>query len=319
MARYRSKRLVTKTGFEISEAYCRKCRQTKNATEFYAATDTFLDTNGLMSICSSCIDDIYNGYLQATKSIELSVQKTCQTLNIIYFTPAIEAAKRTAETAIAAGKEPARFFGRYKSKLKTTMAGGNRGDEMDMTYRWDENVQIVYQQIGEDDTPDFEALKKFWGTDSKDDIEFLEEEMSKYRMGYVLDSPAQETLVKELCHLILQIDKDRKQDKSVEPKLKAMFALMNSMGISPSMETAIGGGKAESLGVRIKDLEETSPAEWYKDKSIYFDVDNIEEYAEKYITSPIRSFITGNKEFEIGDESDSSDDDDSLYGEDVVE
>lgn len=315
MAKHRSKRLITKTGLEVSKSYCRKCRETKPATEFYSATDTFLDTNGLMSVCSDCIDEIYNNFLTVTKSVEVSVHEVCKMMNIAYFPAAIESAKKDAETRIANGKNPAKFFGKYKSRIRTNLGGVRGGENLDMTYKPESTVQIVSTPIQEEDTPDFEELKAFWGVDSRDDIEFLENEMSKYRMGYVFDSPAQETLIKELCHLILQIDKDRKQDKSVDSKLKSMFSLMNNMGISPSMESAINGGKAESLGVRIKELEETSPADWYKDKSIYADVDNIEEYAEKYITSPIRSFITGNKEFEIGEEDEDREDD--SYGDDV--
>ena len=311
MARLRSKRIITNTGLEVTEAYCRKCRRTLPAGTFYSATDKFIDSNGLMSICSECVDEIYRNILSVTNSIELSIHKVCKMLNVIYLPAAVEAAKRDEETRLSQGKSPSRLFGRYKSKIGNLLrTGKSDGIAVDLTYQDDESVQkIEYTVITPDDTPDYDDLRKFWGTDSREDIVFLEREMAKYRMGYVLDTPAQETLVKELCYLILQIDKDRRQDKSVEAKLKSLSSLMNSMGISPNMETASNAGKSESLGVRIKELEETSPAEWYQDKSIYKDVDGIESYIEKFITSPIRAFMTGNKEFDISEDSDSSEDD----------
>jgi hypothetical protein len=289
----------------VETGYCRKCRRTLPSGNFYNATDLFLDTNGLMSICADCIDDMFNAYLETTKSVELSVHKICAILNVIYLPAAVEAAKKYNETRMSNGRDATKkFFGRYKSKIKiflkeyTTQAD----NEIDMTYKADEVGTLQYSVITEDDTPDFEELKAFWGTENRDDIEFLENEMSKYRAGYVLDTPAQTTLVKELCYKILEIDKDRRVNKSVDAKLKSLQALMTSMGISPNMEKAAGAGRsAECFGAWIKDIEEKTPAEWHQDKSIFRDVDNIEEYSEKYITSPLRSFITGNKEFDISD------------------
>lgn len=310
MGRLRSRKLTTSTGVTVDSVYCRKCMKNLLPKNFYSATDTFLDSNGLMSICSDCVDKIFENLLSATGSLELSVLKVCKMLNVIYIPEAIEAAKKDTETRTAKGNNPTKFFGKYKSRVSTFMRTGRGDYNSDLTYRDETPMpQVAETPIGEEDSPDFESLSEFWGTNSKSDIEFLEREMAKYRMGYVLDTPAQETLIKELCFLILQIDKDRRQDKSVEAKLKSLSSLMNSMGISPSMETALNAGKSESLGVRIKELEETSPADWYEDKSIYKDVDGIEAYIEKFITSPIRSFITGNKEFDIHEDGEDSDDD----------
>lgn len=315
MPRIRSKKLVTRTGVTLTEAYCRKCQRTLPASSFYSATDTFLDSNGIMSICSDCIDKIYTDILLVTNSIPASVKRVCRMLNVAFVPSAMDAATKDAQTREANGSKASRFFGKYKSRIINMLRTGIHDNSVDMTYKED-GVMVASNEtvITHNDTPDFEQLKKFWGTDSRDDIGFLEREMGRYRSGYVLDTPAQETLVKELCYLILEIDKDRKQDKSVDSKLKSLSALMNSMGISPNMESAASGGKAsEAFGVWIRDIEETTPAEWYKDKSIHADVDNVEEYAEKYIVSPIRSFITGNKEFDITIEEDgvTDDEDDS--------
>ena len=47
MARNRRKTppatFVSKTGIEVVENYCRKCRLNKKPTDFYVATDTLLD------------------------------------------------------------------------------------------------------------------------------------------------------------------------------------------------------------------------------------------------------------------------------------
>ena len=52
----------------------------------------------------------------------------------------------------------------------------------------------------------------------------------------------------------------------------------------------------------IKNIEETTPAEYYKDKELFKDFDSIEEYIKKFITRPLKNFITGSRDFNIVEE-----------------
>ena len=48
--------VVTKTGVEVTECYCRKCMKMKKPTLFYSAVDFDLDANGKFSVCTACIN-----------------------------------------------------------------------------------------------------------------------------------------------------------------------------------------------------------------------------------------------------------------------
>jgi len=39
---------------EAKTCYCRKCQKDKKETEFFKATDLYLDSNGKSSICKDC-------------------------------------------------------------------------------------------------------------------------------------------------------------------------------------------------------------------------------------------------------------------------
>jgi hypothetical protein len=293
----------------VETGYCRKCRRTLLSGNFYNATDLFLDTNGLMSICADCIDDMFNAYLETTKSVELSVHKICAILNVIYLPAAVEAAKKYNETRMSNGRDATKkFFGRYKSKIKiflkeyTTQAD----NEIDMTYKADEVGTLQYSVITEDDTPDFEELKAFWNIDSVDDIRFLEREMSNFKKSHKADTYSEITLLKEICFKVLEISKDRKADKSIDAKLKSLSGLMKDLAVRPDMTSTINSGEnLDSFGKFIEAIEREEPAQWleHEGHELYKDVDDIESYFKNYFVRPLKNFVLQSKDFNFDGES----------------
>lgn len=312
----RSKQL-TKTGVEVNVNHCRKCQRDRSPLKFYDATDIYLDTNGLFSVCIDCINEIFDTIYANEKSIEVTILKMCRMFNLAYVPEAIETTKHQLETRKETRNKEDSFFGTYKAKVKVTLRAGVHDNDVDMTYK--EVTSIIAKKdniITDDDVDNSQELVAFWGTDDKDDIAFLENQFSNFKQTHKADTYAEVILLKEVCYKILEIDKSRKQNKSIDSSLKSLQEVMKSLAISPNISNASSGKSIDSFGVWIKEIESLTPAEWIEDKSIFRDVDNIEEYTEKFITSPLRSFVTGNKEFDFdeGDETSSitvDDDDDS--------
>lgn len=304
MGGQRSKRkpIVTKTGIEVDDIYCRKCMRVRPASKFYDATDTILDSNGKFSVCIDCVSLIYTGFL-GTSTIEQAIYKTCKILNVVYAPDAIESAFAQIETAKSNGKviNPNEFFGVYKSKIKNVLRYGVKDSTVELTFSEpvSSDVRIV-QKEHEVSAEDMEYLFDFWGTRSIDDVQFLEREFAKFKTTHKADTYAEIVLLKEVCYILLKIRQARTENRPTDTHLKALQEVMKNLAISPNLANAASAGKqADSFGAWIKEIENTSPAEWIKDKSIFKDLDNIEEYAEKFITAPIRAFISGNKDFDL--------------------
>jgi len=83
-------KFTSPTGFSLTECYCRHCVQYKNPKDFQPSYDSTLDKNGMMSICRSCCEEIYQDNLRAEKDISKALLKTCRTLNWVFYSPAIE-------------------------------------------------------------------------------------------------------------------------------------------------------------------------------------------------------------------------------------
>jgi len=297
---------VSKTGVELTTCYCRKCMEDKKHTEFYNALDLFLDSNGKMSVCKSCIQDIYTGQYLGQHSVDRSILNCCRILNIKFDDAALSALKTHLRTLESQGKTTNSPVGLYINKLYSVQkrAIGNKDYSEDFTFvEPDVIVKVEHMEEGEVQEDVDAYLKRFWGERlSYDDYQYLEQELANWQETTKCDTHPELILVKEICYKMNEIRIDRLAEKSVDGKVKALQELMKSSALTPSQQSAASGGKsAEAFGVWIKDIEQKTPAEWYKDHEIFQDVDNIQKYGEDFITRPLRNFITESRDFNIAE------------------
>ena len=86
--------------------------------------------------------------------------------------------------------------------------------------------------------------------------------------------------------------------------VKELQDLLKTSGLTPSQANAASAGNsADAFGVWIKDIEQLSPAEWWKDQEKFKDMDGIEEDRNS-ITESTRKFILGNSREYLTDSSD---------------
>jgi hypothetical protein len=293
--------ITVESGLPESTNYCRKCKRIRRSTFFYKAVDLTIDSNEMFSVCKDCIDDIYSKVLESEHgAIQKAVLYLCRKLNVKYDELAIESAIKQIESS---GWDINKFFGVYRAKL-VNVSRSTSDAPIDLSYMDNPIINIPETKLSEEEFVDFRELVDFWGTDVKEDIGFLEFNFSKFKQSHKADTYAEIVLLKEVCYKMLEIDKERKVNgKAPDSSTKQLMEIMKNLAISPSMVSAANSGKnVDTFGIWIKEIETMRPAEWVEDKSIYADIDDIEAYGEKHLTSPMRSLITGNREFSL-DES----------------
>lgn len=305
MAR-RSKKLpipVTEVKREGNYCYCRRCMQTKKKEYFYPAVDSDLDRNGRMSVCVDCCKDIFeDGLGRSNNSIELAVLYTCRKLGIKYDERPIEIVKKMMD----GNKYDIRsFFGLYKAKLliinRTNTTDDNMG--IDLTYQDNPVVNLPKREDDEDifEPENEEELKVFWGDGfSSEELEILESKYSQWCETHSIDTQSEKILLKYICLKEYEIDKAAKLGNIPSSLLKEFQDLLKTSGLDPSSASAASAGKSqETWGNFIKMIEETEPAEYYKDKELFKDFDNINLYWENFVVRPIRNFFGLSKDFSL--------------------
>ena len=315
MARTRRKKAVgveTSTGIIVVSAYCRKCRQQLPPKNFLAATDRDIDTNGLMSICTPCINDMYEKFYQAEISMKRTILRLCRILNLAYDESAISALKTHLATMEERGKTTRSIFGIYKTKLLSVQkkSFGESVTAEDFVF-----VEPT-TRVGGDPLEDVDVeidQKKYWELTwgaglTPDDYECMDFELSQWQATNKCDTHGELSLMKILCYIQNDIRKARIADTSTAQLEKRFMEAMTKAALTPDKQNAAAAGKShETYGEWIKDIEETTPAEWWENQELYKDVDNIVEYIKLYIERPMRNFVTGSRDFTVEEISDISD------------
>lgn len=308
MARTRRKKAVgveTQTGLIVESAYCRKCRQQLPPKNFLAATDINIDTNGLMSICTPCINDMYENFYQTELSMERTILRLCRILNLVYDESAINALRVHLTTMEANGKKTRAVFGIYKTKLLSVRKGSREamgGDPEELVF-----VEPM-GRVGGDPLEDAdvemdiqEYWRFFWGDGlTVDDYEYMDLELAQWQATNKCDTHGELSLMKILCYIQNDIRKARLEQSSTAQLEKRLMEAMSKAALTPDKQNAAAAGKShETYGEWIKDIEEKTPAEWWEDQDLYKDVDDIVEYIKLYIERPMRNFVTGSRDFTV--------------------
>lgn len=296
MPRPKSKRLVS----EVVEVYCRKCQIPKKSSEFYSAVNLDIDTNGYMSICKSCISDIFEGSLKSTYlNLYEAIHKTCEIVDIAYMEKAVDSVKAHMET-IKEKNFDKNIFSIYKShlgkilKINPSLLG---------KYEYNGFVKNIDEnELNNETETTQEYLNDFWGENlAFEDYQFLEKELSRWKQDNAVDGNADIVLVKEICFIQLELRNARLQNKDTSKPFKKLQEALKTAALDPAKQNIASSGKnQEVFGVWIKDIELKEPAEWWNEnRELFKDVDNIELYFENFIVRPIKNFITRSRDFTI--------------------
>jgi len=305
------KKNISKTGIEVNTIYCRRCMTTKKYSDFFFATDLELDRNGYFSICKSCCQEIYTDYYNEEKDIARALLRTCRKLNVVYDEVIVDKTIETLKGLYEKGKAVDRVFSIYKAKLATLGGATYNGNlhKGDLTFK---EPSIYVEQSMDENTDVDKDLKIYWGENLDfEDYLFLEKEMSEWKKTHKCDTKAEEVLLKEICHKSLEIRKKRKSGNGATPAalVKELQDLMKTASVDPAKTSIANSGKArETFSNIIEIIEQNEPAEYFEDKELFKDYDNIDSYFKKYVTRPLKNFVTRSRDFNI--EADDSDDDD---------
>ena len=275
------------------------------ASDFYEAMDMgFADSVGLLSICKTSINEMYDDMISQKMTIEQAIHRLCIVLNVKYSNEAMSATKTNVQTLIDSGKNVSAVFGIYLSKIVSLNKSMDKSIQTDNSY---EDVSVIFTskelntevQIPQD-------IIDFWvNAKTPEDIKYLENEYMQFKQNHSTETHAEVTLLKRVCYTLLDIKMAMSNGDSTDKLDKTLQELMKNLAIAPGAKNAPNQDKGgDSFGMWIQDIEQNEPAQWLKtDKNydLYKDVYNTEDYFQKYIVRPLKNFITMSKDFNVED------------------
>lgn len=310
----------TPSGAIIQQSWCRRCSKMKDVESFNKAVDPILDTNGLMSICVECINELFDQFLLVETNYDRAILKMCRLINVKFSESAVVTANKIIAKFDNEGKAVTSKFGVYKSAM--AKEGKVYGIEKAVgSLTFSEPPLVVIDRITPDQVGVTDDLESFWGKGlTLDQYEFLEREFGRYKKTHKCDTAAEESLLRLICFSELDIREKRLAGQSPDSSVKMLQDLMKTASVDPA-KTAIAGsiGNRDTFSAFIKTIEDTEPAEYFADKELFKDWDDIGKYFRQYVTRPIKNFIIGSRDFDLDAVDDFEEEDGGTDVESVID
>lgn len=223
---------------------------------------------GYIHICKDCIDTMYNTYLAQCNNPKDAVRQMCRKLDLYWSESVYEAVERKSTTRS--------MMTQYIQKVNTVSYAGKSYDDTlsEEGTLWNFNRTDIETQcpeisaVSEDedssiDIPD--EIIAFWGSGYSEEMYHELEQrrqywMSKFPEGTELDVGT-EALIRQICSLELDINRDRIAGKSVDKSVNALNNLLGSANLKPTQQKADGENAHENtpFGVWIRKWETQRP------------------------------------------------------------
>lgn len=250
---------------------------------FHVSHALMYRANGYLPYCNECVEKWYQAYLTMYDGdTKRAVRRMCMKLDLYFSEEIYELATKLQDkdSLIKSYINRINIYRMLDKNFDTTL------DEE--AAKGGYSYSPVADALGDDGIPHAsEEVKMFWGPGyTKEQYHELEERrkywMSKYPEGTILDI-GEEALLRQICSLEIDINRDRASGKSVGNNMSTLNTLIGSMNLKPAQrKESESDAEFDNIpfGVWIKRWENTRPVP--EPEPEMRDVDGIVRYIDTW-------------------------------------
>lgn len=299
---------------ERTEFFCVCCGKTYKTQKgnFPKTRSPLFDANdGYLPYCKHCVDKYYTQLIDFfSGNEEKAIDRICQIADWYYMDEIWAATGKNSASTSRAVLYPSKMcMPNWKDRGTTYL--DTISDRASMVLQSYEAFEGKYDQGSTEVT---KAQIRRWGLGFEEsEYRQLDEHYKSLSESIDTNDVVQDTLAKDLCEIkIQQIRARNKGDVDTFQKLTKLYQdTLKSANIKVrKAELDAANDDQACWGVFIRDIEQYTPADIYKDRSVFKDVDNIQSYFERFVTRPVKNFFGGTRvmdhEFQVtqGDDND---------------
>ena len=250
--------------------YCYKCGKafSKKKGYFYVNHSQLYRGLGYLSICKECVEAIYEGYLVRNKGDQKkSLRQLCRKLDLYWSESLYESsvAKSTSRTLVSTYIQKLGTIQYYINKcyddtlLEEDKLGRKPEDEQPQEVERTVHIESVEHL----DIPD--DVKNFWGPGYTPEMYMQLEQRRQYWMSRLSNAEridiGTEALIRQICSLEIDINRDRTAGKSIDKSVNALNTLIKTANLNPTQpkEDIDASVNNTPLGVWIYKFENERP------------------------------------------------------------
>lgn len=262
-----------------SSSVCRKCGMAygKLSGNFFASYSVLNKGVGYMPYCRNCVEQMYNDYLVICKDPKVAVRQMCRKLDLywnekIYDTVEKKNTSRTMMSGYNAKINSVAYAGRsYDDTLieEGAEASSMRGEAFaahKTAHTIANNMEAPVDEADVDEDLDVsDDIISFWGPGYTPSMYIELENRYKYWISRFPNKEeidiGTEALVRQICNLEIDINRDRAAGKSIDKNVNTLNNLLGSAMLKPAQQKddAESSINETPLGVWIDRWEKKRP------------------------------------------------------------
>ena len=297
---------------------CCHCGESLPVKDYYSSYSGFYK-NKHLPICKSCFNRLAKFYLDDDnyKSSKKAIQRMCMAFDIYFDEDLFDKCDINNDFAVVIGNYMKRLnMAQYKGKtfedsLKKmdTLSGDRKTVKT-------KRVAIVDEYGNETATKTKINPKDIdrWGIGlDPSDYEALNSHYKYLKASNPDCDSNQEIFIHDLCYIKAQQMKAMREGRVDDfNKLTESYRKSFTQAALKVVRDTNTQDEA-TFGVNIEMIEKYTPAEYYKDKTLYKDFDGIGDYFKRFVLRPLRNLVRGTSdrdfEFYVKDEEETGSDD----------
>ena len=295
---------------------CCRCREILDLSkDFYKCFSDLYSDTGYMPVCKSCFTKIIDAYTMKYGSQREAMKRACMAFDIYYNDELFD---QVEDDDAFIGKY-LRGLNRTQYRKKTfdnsldegTTIAGVLYDKKARNLR-DKILAAEEAEKEKESSIDPADIKKWGAGFAKEDYDEMNRHYTLLKAANPRADGNQENYIMDCCRIKMhQLKASREGRLDDFQKMTDLYTKTYKAG---NLKSVGDGAVAEdfTIGVTAETIEKFTPAEYYKNKELYRDFDNIGEYARRHIFIPLKNIVLGTRdedpEYSIHDDETAGDD-----------
>ena len=279
-----------------------QCIGLKKDSEFFSSWSPF-HSNGKVPYCKECCNKMFQYYLDETKSAKTALYYTLMKIDIPFIKSIYEIVNERSLSGDKNGKRTPINVGTYVNELRRYSKNKEIWADFSAT---DVDITEVDSKIqtAEIKQKEMKQWEIDWGIqDEVCDYEFLNDTFNRYTKGVEFVNPQQEDLYRDLCRdrlLLRKINDNRYNgDETIDKVQNRISKTMATLKVDQFESNKPKTASEQSFFAKIAQIEQTIPADLYKEPKKYKDFNKLRQYEEDMVLRPLLNTLCGHRDFDI--------------------
>lgn len=288
---------MPKKGIGQTAYVCCQCNENFNSvTQFYKSYSELYARTGYLPICKNCFNKLFNSYIQKYGDARKAMQRICMAFDL-YYNDAIFDTCDDGTDAMLGNYIKRLNMNQYKGR--TFSKSLDEGFEFNKTSSHKKKNNNSEKQ--EENKPTVDKINpadiEKWGIGFDNvDYDILNSHYRLLKTANPNCDSNQEIFIIDLCYTKMQQMKAVREGR-VDDYNKLTDSYRKSFtqaGLKTVKDSNIN--EEFTIGVNVETIEKYTPAEYYKNKELYRDFDNIGDYINRFLLRPLRNLMHGTKD-----------------------